>query len=96
MTGETRRCHFNKKARKRQLEVGDRALLLLPTDHNKLLMQWKGPFAVTEKVGQNDYRSDVHGKRRAFHINLLRKYVEREGQVVRQVLRATKLQKRLQ
>ena len=38
VTAEPQRRHFNKKARKRQLEVGDRALLL-PTDHNKLLMQ---------------------------------------------------------
>lgn len=82
VTGDTQRRHFNKKARKRQLEVGDRALLLLPTDHNKFLMQRKGPFVVTEKVGQNDYRWYVHGKPRTFHINLIRKYVEREGQVV--------------
>ena len=30
-------------------------LVLLPTDHNKLLMQWKGPFEVSSVVGLNDY-----------------------------------------
>ena len=35
--------HFDQKAGKRQLKVGGKALVLLPTDKNKLLMGWKGP-----------------------------------------------------
>ena len=30
-------------------------LVLLPTDHNKLLMQWKGPFEVSAAVGLNGF-----------------------------------------
>ena len=52
-------------------------LLLLPTDHNKLLLQWRGPFLVTEKVGPVDYRIDIHGKLKVFHANLLKLYIGR-------------------
>ena len=52
-------------------------LVLLPTDHNKLLMQWKGPFEVSVVVGLNDYKVRVKGKERIYHANLLKKYFER-------------------
>ena len=32
-------------------------LVLLPTNNNKLLMQWKGPYKVIERIGMNDYQS---------------------------------------
>ena len=35
---------YNRKAKKRVLQVGEKVLVLLPTDHNKLLMQWKSPL----------------------------------------------------
>ena len=38
--------------------------MLLPTDHNKLLMQWKGPFEVSSLVGRNDYRVKVKERRK--------------------------------
>lgn len=38
---------FNKSTRAKNMKVGDKVLVLLPTDSNKLLMQWKGPFSVT-------------------------------------------------
>ena len=41
-----------RKARLRQLELGDKVLILLPTDSHKLLMQWKGPFEVVERVSE--------------------------------------------
>ena len=56
-------------------------LILLPTDHNKLLMQWKGPFEVSAVVGLNDYKVCVKGKERVYHANLLKKYFEREDPV---------------
>ena len=52
--------------------------MLLPTDHNKLLMQWKGPFEVSSVVGLNDYRVKVKGKEKVYHANLLKKYFERD------------------
>ena len=53
-------------------------LILLPTDHNKLLMQWKGPFEVSSVIGLNDYKVKVKGKEEVYHANLLKKYYERE------------------
>ena len=52
-------------------------LVLLPTDHNKLLMQWKGPFEVSSVVGLNDYKVKVKGKEKVYHANLLKKYFAR-------------------
>ena len=36
--------HFDKKAKLRRLDVVDEVLILLPTESNKLLMQWRGPY----------------------------------------------------
>ena len=68
---------FDRKARPRSFKIGERVLLLLPVKHNKLQLQWQGPFEVTAKVGQNDYRIVMNGKARLYHANLLRAYVER-------------------
>ena len=59
-------------------QSGEKVLILLPTDHNKLLMQWKGPFEVSSVVGLNDYKVKVKGKEKVYHANLLKKYFERE------------------
>lgn len=69
--------HYDRKTRTRSLKVGDKALVLLPTDNNKLLLQWKGPFVVTKKVNRVDYQLDMQGKTKTFHINLLKKYIEK-------------------
>ena len=52
-------------------------LLLLPSDSNKLLMQWKGPFVVTSKIGEADYKIEMGGKSRIFHANMLKAYIAR-------------------
>ena len=53
-------------------------LLLLPTDGNKLLMQWKGPFEVLECRNDNNYRIQLEGRVKMFNANMLKKYTERE------------------
>ena len=69
---------FDRKAKSRQLKEADEVLIMLPTDANKLLMQWKGPFTVTGRVGRNDYKVLTDGKERTYHVNLLKKYHRRE------------------
>ena len=49
--------HYDQKAGKRQLKVGNKALVLLPTDKNKLLMGWKGPL---------DYQIRIGGRKKAY------------------------------
>ena len=71
--------YYNQKAKHREFQVGDKVLLLLPTDRNKLLLQWKGPFEVISKISSMDYRIDLNGKPKVFHINLLKKYHERNN-----------------
>ena len=54
--------HYDQKAGKRQSKVTDKALVLLPTDKNKLLMGWKGPYEVVEKLSPLDFRIRIGGK----------------------------------
>ena len=72
--------YYNALSRKKNLEVGDKALILLPSENSKLLLQWRGPYKVMKKVYENDYTLDVDGKMRTYHANLLRKYYERRQQ----------------
>ena len=66
--------YYDNKTRARKFKVGDKVLILLPTDCNKLIMQWKGPFKVEGVVAVNDYRINVKGKVKTYHVNLLKKY----------------------
>ncbi|XP_041375943.1 uncharacterized protein LOC121388603 [Gigantopelta aegis] len=72
--------YYNKKARQRNMKVGEKVLVLLPTDNNKLTMQWKGPYTIKEKLGNVDYRLEVTRKIKTFHANMLKHYVQRENQ----------------
>ncbi|XP_041470756.1 uncharacterized protein LOC121420251 [Lytechinus variegatus] len=72
---------YDKKSKVRSFVPGDKVLLLLPTDRSKLLLQWKGPFNVIAKIGASDYRIDLNGKTKVFHINLLKKYNVRQDEV---------------
>lgn len=62
------------------MKVGDKVLVLLPTEANKLLMQWKGPFDIVERLGDIDYRVIIDGKIKTIHANLLKQYIEREDE----------------
>ena len=75
------KLHFDKKAKHRDIQVGDKVLVLLPKKANKLLLQWRGPFVVEEKMGHYDFRIRVRGKIKTYHANLLKKYTEREETV---------------
>ena len=72
---KTAMAYYNKKAKARSFKPGERVLLLLPTDHNKLLLSWRGPFLVKERINDMDYRIDLGHKTRMFHSNLLKLHV---------------------
>ena len=44
-----------------------------------MTIQWKGPFNVIDVSGENDYKIDIGGKHKIFHINMLKKYEVRES-----------------
>ena len=73
------KTYYDKRARSRKFDVGDKVLLLLPTKSNKLLLQWKGPYEVVELVNRMDYRVDVDGVVGTYHANMLKQYVERKN-----------------
>ena len=52
--------HYSKKAKPRHLEVGAQVLILLPTENNKLLMQWRGPYIVESRVGLSGVSSCIY------------------------------------
>ena len=78
---DRQRNYYNRKAVKREFKLGSKILILRPTNNNKLLMQWQGPFAITERVHGNDYQIDLNGKSRMYHTNMLKQYYER-GEVI--------------
>ena len=70
--------YYDRKARARKFKTGGKVLILLPTDRNKLLMQWEGPYLVKEALAQNNYKVKVKGREKTYHANLLKEYVDRE------------------
>ena len=70
--------HYDKKSKRREFKAGDKVTVLLPTDTNRLLLQWKGPYEVKEVVNELDYKVKVNGKAKVYHANLLRHYEERK------------------
>ena len=73
---------YDSQSSHRRLEVGDKALVLLPSPGKKLEMRWQGPFTVTKvfKDGLN-YELDTGqvGKQHCtYHINLLSKWLSRD------------------
>ena len=72
---------YDRTARHRSLEQGDKVLVLLPTSTSKLLAQWHGPYDMLKKRGKATYLVDLADKKRkrVLHINLLRRWQEPES-----------------
>ncbi|XP_063615688.1 uncharacterized protein LOC134788803 [Penaeus indicus] len=73
------KAYFDRGAKARSLAVGDEVLVLLPSTHNKLTMQWKGPYTVIKRHDNGvDYLIKVKGKAKLYHINMMKKFIKRE------------------
>ena len=70
---------FDRKAKARTLKVNDEVLIFLPTKPSKLLMTWQGPGTVLERLGLNTYKVQYGNRVRNYHINHLRRYVNRDA-----------------
>ena len=71
---------YDRQTKVRKFQPEDK-VLVLPTDHNKLLTQWKGPYEVSAVVGINAYKVRVKDKLKVYHSNLLKTYIEREEEL---------------
>ncbi|XDV30635.1 hypothetical protein PO909_033505 [Leuciscus waleckii] len=74
---------YDRSARQRSFNPGQKVLVLLPSDDNKLLAKWQGPFAVIKKLGPTTYQVATPGRPRSsrtLHINLLKEWVQRPEQ----------------
>lgn len=70
--------YADSKRKNKGFEPGMKVLVLLPSDNNKLLMQFKGPYIVKAKLNRFDYRVEVNGREKIYHANLLKRYIDRE------------------
>ena len=70
---ETQKSYYDKKTKLRTLQEGDQCLLVLPTTHNKLLAQWKGPYKVVKWLTDLNYLVQVGASQKRFHVNMLKK-----------------------
>ena len=64
----------NQDRKLRTLEPGDKALLKLKNQNNKLFTEWLGPYDVVRKVTNVDYEIRIKDQLKVFHINNLKKY----------------------
>ncbi len=70
---------YDQQARFRQLQPGQKVLLLLPTSTSKLLAKWQGPYTVVRKMGPVTYEIHHPDKRKShqtYHVNLLKEWKE--------------------
>ena len=63
---EIQKRQYDKSAQAKSLEVGQKVLLLLPTKANKLLLQWRGPYQVIEKMSSVNYSIQVGSKQKTY------------------------------
>ena len=70
---------YDKRARSRNFDVGDKVLLPLPSESNKVLLQWNGPYEVSEAVNVMNYKINVKGVVNNYPVNMLKLYVERQN-----------------
>ena len=59
---------YDKGAKEWGFEIGDKVLVLLPMQHNRLKLEWVGPYTVVRKVTPRGHGTKV------YHVNLMKKW----------------------
>ena len=70
---------YDKRAWSRKFDVGDKVLLLLPSESNSLLLEWNGPYEVVEVVNVMNYKINVKSVVNTYLAIMLKLYVERKN-----------------
>ena len=71
---------YNRKAKSRCFEPGDRVLVLFPVVGNPLQAKYSGPYKVVKKISDTNYLVKTPGRRKetqVCHINMLKAYHEK-------------------
>ena len=69
--------YHDRKVVERKFEVGDFVLVFRPTQKNKLLNEWQGPFIVTKQITEVTYQVDTgaSGKcHKMFHVDAMKSW----------------------
>ncbi|CAC5370657.1 unnamed protein product [Mytilus coruscus] len=75
---QKKKTYYDKKSRTRNLKVGEKVLVLLPTHTSKLRASLKGPYVITDKISLVDYTIKMKGTtEKIFHINMLKLWYDR-------------------
>jgi len=70
---------YDRLAKERSFEAGQKVLVMLPTQESKLLAKWQGPYEVIRKISPTTYEISTPGRSRPriLHINLLKEWIPR-------------------
>ena len=74
-----RNAFYDKRTRSHKFDIGDQVLLLHPSESNKVLLLWNGPYEVLEVVNVMNYKINVRGVVNTYPANMLKLYVERQN-----------------
>ena len=66
-----------KKATLKVFLPSEKVMVLLPQTNNKLMLCLRGPYKIIKKQTHLVYLVDIDGRVNALHVNLLRKYHDR-------------------
>ena len=70
---------YDKKARSRSFNVGEKVLVLLPKQGQPLAAAFMGPYTISKRIDDLNYIIDTPDRRKGkqqCHINMLKKYVD--------------------
>jgi hypothetical protein len=68
---------YDRYARRRVLQDGQRVMVLMPSSNHKMLATWQGPYTVLRRVNDSNYTIDMGNRTTTLHINMLKLFVER-------------------
>ena len=77
---EKMKTWYDKNAKERNFNPGDKVLVLLPIPGQPLQARYFGPYAIEKKVSETDYIVQTPGRRkqkRLCHLNMLKEYHDR-------------------
>jgi RNase H-like domain found in reverse transcriptase/Reverse transcriptase (RNA-dependent DNA polymerase)/Integrase zinc binding domain/Integrase core domain len=71
------KSNYDKGSVARSFRKNDKVLVLQPRRQNKLLLKWKGPYEIVERINQVNYKVNVRGKVKTMHANRMKRFIER-------------------